>query len=45
MDANLELKKRVLEHIKNPVFDKPIQEKTYGQLPNVKLITKIRYNG
>ncbi|MFO0089991.1 MAG: hypothetical protein ACK518_04245 [bacterium] len=45
MNANLEFKKRVMEHIKNPVFDKPIQERIYGQLPNVKIITKIRHNG
>lgn len=45
MYANLDLRKRVLEHINNPIFDKPIQEKIYGKLPNVKLITKIRNNG
>lgn len=45
MKADSQLKERVMAHIKNPVFDKPIQNRVYGQLPNVKLITKIKYNG
>lgn len=41
-----QLKKKVIEHVNNPDFHKPIVDVDYSlQKGNVKLITKIRPNG
>lgn len=45
MQPNIEVKERVLAHIRNPHFDKPIEVRNYEKQGTVKLITKIRTNG
>lgn len=40
-----QFQKRVLDHVKNPIFDKPIPLRDYEKQGTVKLITKIKFNG
>ena len=37
--------KRVLDHVRNPIFDKPIPIRDFEKQGDVKLITKIKNNG
>ncbi len=45
MKSDIELRQRVLSHVRNPIFDKPIQVRDYEKQGSIKLITKIRKNG
>lgn len=38
------LKRKALDHVRNPIFDKPIPLRNYEKNGSVKLITKIRTN-
>lgn len=40
-----QLRLKVIEHVNNPDFHKPILNMDYGKQGTVKLITKIRPNG